>query len=105
MMLQFLDQLMLGSGKHMQDEVNNVLAQLGYKDLDEIYSDSDASDHRQEETEIALDNSIQNQIYGLFQKDDKAGKEAFSRHQENSKTSKDRQKQLAQNLQQLLEEK
>lgn len=41
---------MIGSGQSIKRDIEHVLKELGYKDLDEIYSDSDASDHREEDT-------------------------------------------------------
>lgn len=39
------------------------MRELDFKDLDEIWSESDASDHRIEECEIKLDNAVQKRLH------------------------------------------
>ena len=47
---------------HVKDEVNDAILELGYIDFDEVISDSDASDYRDEEAYQDIDNRIINRL-------------------------------------------
>lgn len=57
-----------------QKKIKRVIGELAFVDIDEVYSESDASEHRAEEIHIELDNKISSQIKTSFAPTEEAKK-------------------------------
>ena len=51
-----------------KEEVDQIVAELGYRDIDDVYSESDASDYREQHFEIEMDNDIVTSLRQTFNK-------------------------------------